>query len=1136
MSHSLLRWKMLLAILILFFSFDVYSNAQETGNVTNVKVWEEEITLPTYLVGEPEVNPIFYTNESYQGAQKRIYPYAPIERLSQDRQDKTYKALYLENEYVQLTVLPEMGGRLFAALDKTNSYDFFYRQHVIKPALIGMLGAWISGGIEWCVFHHHRNTTFMPVDYTLKENSDGSKTIWFGETERRHRMKWIIGLTLYPGKSYFETTVKLFNPTSVPNSILYWANVAVHVNDEYQVLFPPSVQVAAYHSKIDFTHWPISQGRYRGSDYTDVDISWWKNSSSANSFFAWDLQEDFMGGYDHGKQAGVVHVGNHHVVSGAKLWEWGTGSSGRRWDDILTDEDGPYAELMVGAFSNNQPDYSWIKSHEVKTFKQYWYPIQDIGGFKNANLNGAVNLECLPDHKVRFGFHVTSPHKNAKVMITAKGQKIIQERITIGPDRPFCKERQVPKDIEETDLRISLITSDGKELIAYQPVKCDPVEKLPDKVKAPPEPKDIKTIEELYFTGLRVEQIHNPTVDPMTYYEEALRRDSSDSRTNTIVGIHYNKRALYQKAEAHLRRAFERITIDYTRPGNTEACYQLGVSLRAQKRWDEAYDLFFRATWDNAFHSAAYYQLAELSCLKSEYVTALEQIEQSLSTNALNTKALNLKTILARKLGKFHEGSALVDRVLSIDPLNFVSMNEACYFALKASGNTTNSKQVLDKLITLMRDDVQSYLESACDYMSGGFWDEAIEMLERARKSESTSTRQFPLVYYYLGYLYQQKDDRETALEYYHKAMNRPSDYCFPFRLETIDVLNAAIDANPNDNRAYYYLGTLLYEIQPEKAIECWERSKAVDPKFALTHRNLGWAYYRTQNDIPKAVESYEKAVSVNPGDPLFYLELDRLYELGNAEPESRLALFENQHDIVKQRRESFVREIRVLILNGHTAQVIDYFSKNYFPAREGGENIHDLYADAHLLQGIQELKRNRAKSALSHFQKASEYPENLSVGQPEYDWRTPQISYFIGLAHDTLGDSERAKTFYEKATGQSGTKGRRQGRSGRASDIQYYQGLSQQKVGRNEEAKTIFDRMIESSKQRLTQEDENVDYFAKFGEQNSKRVQMASAHFTLGLGLLGNGQKQEAKEEFQKAVAIDRSDVWSRHFLQSLK
>ncbi len=387
-----------------------------------VRIAEEPLVIPTYPLGPADPHPMFYMNESYQGAQKRVYPYALQDHLLHDRVERTYTALTLENDFVRLGVLPELGGRWFTATDKTNQYDFIYQQHVIKPALIGMLGAWISGGVEWCAFHHHRNTTFMPVDYTLVDNADGSKTIWFGETERRHRMRWLIGLTLYPDRSYVEATIKFFNRTAQPNSILYWANVAVHVNDDYQVIFPPAVQVATYHSKIDFTNWPIANGVYRGHDYTGKDISWWKNSPVSNSFFAWDRHEDFMGGYDHGRQAGVVHVADHNIVCGAKLWEWGTGPVGRAWDNILTDEDGPYAELMVGAFSDNQPDYSWIQPHEVKTIKQYWYPVRDIGGFKYANLNGAVNLELRAPEAAFVGFHTTARFRGAQVVVT-KGDR-----------------------------------------------------------------------------------------------------------------------------------------------------------------------------------------------------------------------------------------------------------------------------------------------------------------------------------------------------------------------------------------------------------------------------------------------------------------------------------------------------------------------------------------------------------------------------------------------------------------------------------------------------------------------------------------------------------------------------------------
>jgi tetratricopeptide (TPR) repeat protein len=1116
-SHCRFNW--FLCFCLLFTVLIPQLHAIES----TVKISEEQVVIPTYLVGEPERYPMFYTHESYQGAQKRIYPYALQDHLTHERAEKTYTMLTLENEYVRLSLLPEIGGRLFGALDKTNHYNFFYQQHVIKPALIGMLGAWISGGIEWCVFHHHRNTTFMPLDYTLAENPDGSKTIWFGETERRHRMKWLIGITLYPGKSYMETTVKFFNRTDVPHSILYWANVAVHVNEDYQILFPPSVDVATYHSKIDFTHWPISQGRYRGQDYTGVDISWWKNSPGSNSFFAWDLQEDFMGGYDHGKEAGMVHVANHHVVCSAKLWEWGTGSYGRMWDNILTDEDGPYAELMVGAWSDNQPDYSWIKPHEVKTFRQYWYPVRETGGFKNASLDAVVNLEAKED-KVVMSFNTSSLFRDAKAELKAKNQILFEETITISPEMPFRKEIMIPEGIRDTDLRAALHAADGRELVSYQPVAKEPPAELPEPVQRPPAPEEIQTIEELYLTGLRVEQIHNPSVDPFDYYEEALKRDPGDARTNTIVGINYLKQGRFAQAENHLRTAIERVSAEYTRPINTEAYYYLGLVLKAQEKGEEAYTQFYRATWDYAFHSAAYYQLAELSCRRGDFKRALEQIDHSLSTNQLDTKAMNLKALILRKLGKSEQAQEVAQKVSEIDPLDFLAMNEQ--YCLVRESDAQKADDLIKHMRTAMRDEVQSYLELATDYMNCGQWQEAVDVLSRPVEFRMKFAATFPLVHYYLGYLHEQVGNTDQAKQYYTQAGNMPSDYCFPFRMEDMKVLESAVVRNPGDAKAWYYLGNLLFDIQPERAQACWEKSAELDDSFGITHRNLGWVYSRIENDIPKAIEAYEKALASGQVTPRLFIELDSLYEKGNIVPERRYAALERHHDILTQRVESFTREIRVLVLMGKYDQAIDYLTNNYFHVQEGDDSIHDVYMDAHLLKGLQCIEEEKYEQALQHFQKASEYPENLSVGRPERDPRAPQVAWYIASAYEALGQTDKAQEIYQSVPLERGRFG--------GSESLFYQGLILTKTDRLDEAGKTFDRLIESGRRRLSDSQE-TDFFAKFGERETQQMRNASAHYLMGLGYLGKGQMEEAKAEFRQATQLNLNHVWAKYHLQAV-
>ncbi|MHB8866926.1 MAG: DUF5107 domain-containing protein, partial [Pirellulaceae bacterium] len=1012
------------------------------------------------------------------------------------------------------------------ATDKSNQYDFFYQQHVIKPALIGMLGAWISGGVEWCAFHHHRNTTFMPVDHSLVENADGSKTIWFGETERRHRMRWLIGLTLYPDRSYVEATVKFFNRTAQPHSILYWANVAVHVNDDYQVVFPPEVQVATYHSKIDFTHWPMGQGKYRGHDYTGKDLSWWKNSPVSNSFFAWDRHGDFMGGYDHGREAGVVHVADHHIVCGAKLWEWGTGPVGRAWDKILTDEDGPYAELMVGAFSDNQPDYSWIKPHEVKTFKQYWYPVRNIGDFKNANLNAAVNLELRTPETAFVGFHTTSRFPDAQVRITRGEDLLFQQVIDIHPSQPFTREFTLPSGTQETDLRVALVAADGEELIAYQPVLRDAVTRLPEPVKAPSKPEEIGSSEELYLTGLRIEQIHNPRVDPMLYYQEALRRDAGDARSNIMVGINYNKRGRYADAETHLRKAVERLTLDYTRSQTGEAHFHLGVSLLAQHRADEAYEQFFRAAWDQAFHSAAYYQLATISCRQGKLAQAAEQIEKALATNALDTKALNLQAAILRSRGRPACAEQVAAQVSAIDPLDFWAHNELC-LAQTALGQDDLAAASLANLTQLMQDDVQSYLELTTDYMQAGLYSDALNVLQRIVAADKRPASVYPLVHYYLGYLHQQLGDGDTARICFERAAQMPVDYCFPFRLETIDVLKAALAVHSTDAHAEYFLGNLLFDLQPDTAVEHWERSRSLDQSLAIVHRNLGWAYHRVREDLPKAISSYEQALSCDQLEPRLLLELDQLYEQANVAPARRSAALEAHRDVVVQREESFLRGIMVQVLTGQYQQALENLEENYFHAQEGRDEIHDVYVDAHLLEGLRLLKLAQGEAALRHFEAASEYPENLSVGRPRNDPRAPQIAYCAGLAWEALGDQERAQKFFTEAAGQQETES--------WPETRFYQASSLAKLGDRAAADKVYEQLVNEGQKRL-KEQGSADFFAKFGKEQTRRSQLATAHYLLGLGLLGQGKQGEAAKELEQAVQMNQSHPWARYQLDTIR
>lgn len=411
--------------------------------------------------------------------------------------------------------------------------------------------------------------------------------------------------------------------------------------------------------------------------------------------------------------------------------------------------------------------------------------------------------------------------------------------------------------------------------------------------------------------------------------------------------------------------------------------------------------------------------------------------------------------------------------------------------------------------------------------MHAGLFSEAADVLQRLVAADVRPGSMYPLVHYYLGYLQQQLGNSAAAADCFALAAQMPTDYCFPFRLETATVLQAALAANPNDARAEYYLGNLLFDLQPDVAIEHWQRSQSLDKSLALVHRNLGWAYYHVKNDVPKAVECYEQALSCTQLEPRLFLELDVLYENANIAPDKRLAALSANHAIVAKREDSFLREIALLVINGQCPQAIEYLENNFFHAQEGRDEIHDIYVNAHVLEGLRSLKQGQAADALAHFEKAAAYPENLSVGRPKNDPRAPQVAYCTGLACEAQGDASKARQLFAQAAEQQGTRP--------WPETQFYQALSLVKLGQREAADKIFDQLVEDGKKR-TQDQGPADFFAKFGQEQTRRSQMATAHYLIGLGLLGKVNTQEARKEFAQAVELNASHLWARFQLEAIQ
>jgi tetratricopeptide (TPR) repeat protein len=1091
------------------------SRSDENG----VRAWEEGVTIPTYPEQLPDKNPMFFEKRVYQGSSGKVYPNPITDRVSNERSEKTYKAIFLENEYLYLMVLPEIGGRIHIGQDKTNGYDFFYRQNVIKPALVGLLGPWISGGVEFNWPQHHRPSTYMPVQHAIERSRDGSVTVWLSEHEPMQRMKGMVGICLHPGKSYVEAKVRLYNRTPFAQTFLWWANVGIRVHDHYQAFFPPDVTYVADHAKRAISSFPIARDFYYGVDYRKgVDISWYKNIPVPTSYMITESEYDFFGGYDYQKNAGVVHFADRHIAPGKKLWTWGNAEFGYAWDRNLTDADGPYIELMAGVFTDNQPDFSWLCPYETRTWSQFWYPIQQIGPAKNANRFAAINVEPL-DGKLKVGVCVTETFENAKMLVKAGGKTVLEEICNLEPGHPYVREVR-----GSSDSLVQLLTRDGQEIIQYMAPKVQNTTiSLPQPATEPPPPKDIASNDELYVTGLHLEQYRHATWYPEPYWEEALARDPLDSRCNTALGLLKLKRGQFSEAEKHFRGAIQRLTRRNPNPAEGDAYYYLGLALQYQERLQEAYAAFYKATWNYAWQSAAYYHLAEIDCRHLEFERALRHLELSLKTNSDNLNARNLRTTILRRLGASAQSIACATETQNLDSLDVWSRNELEIL----SGEPTLGGEVPES-DGAKKIQTQVKLDLAFDYAAAGFWGEAKDLLS---DSVSKAEQAYPMALYLLGHCECKLGNHPEAIATWHNASNALPDYCFPARIEEMIALQAALAEKPSDARAHYYLGNLFYDKKRYKeAIREWESSVQIDSSFAIPWRNLGIAYFNIRKDADAALGAYENAFKANPADARLLYEADQLRKRTGACASERLAILENQSRLVSQRDDLTVELITLLNQTGRAEEALGMLLSRRFNPWEGGEGlVSGQYVWAHILLGRSLLESGNPQKALAHFSAAREYPQNLGEGKHLLT-RETHLDYFAGLALSQMGRDDEARQCWTRAADDDGP----------IMWLSYYRAMSLDALGRKEEAASLLRQMSDFAQKQMEAE-VKIDYFATslpnmlLFEDDLKTRNEVDCLFVLALTELGLRESERAMELLNQVLSLDCNHIAAQQEIESL-
>lgn len=1052
----------------------------------NVNVRRDRVVIPTYSVFPPDKNPMFLEKRVYQGSSGKVYPLPFYDRVAEEKEPHAWDAVHIENEYIRVMILPEIGGRIHVGQDKTNGYDFFYRQNVIKPALVGLAGPWISGGVEFNWPQHHRPATYMPVDTQIEKHADGSVTVWCSDHEPMERMKGMHGVCLHPGKAVIELKVRLYNRTPLPQTFLWWANVATRVHELYQSFFPPDVSCVADHAKRAMSEYPLAKGAYYGIDYggraksgvpsnetppgfvpppglyPPNDLSWYANIPVPTSYMCMGSRHDFFGGYDHRLEAGVVHIADHHISPGKKQWTWGNHAFGYAWDRNLTDPDAdgeyaPYIELMAGVFTDNQPDFAYLMPGETKTFSQFWYPIQKIGPALHANLTAAVS---------RRGVSVTEVFTGATVRFLKKGKTLSKVTVDLAPGRSYLWDKDLP-----AGAGVEVRDAEGREIVRYEPETLRHG-KVPPAATEPLAHEAITSADELYMTGLHLEQYRHATRCPTVYWREALRRDPEDARCNNALGRWHLRRGEFEKAEARFTRALARLTLRNPNPADGEPSYNLGLTLRLLGRDDEAYAAFYKATWNAAWQSAAYHALAELDCRKAAWTQALDHLDRALRVNTDNLRARDLRAVVLRKLG--YDATAYVKETLALDPLDVWA------------------RQLLGEPLTC---DTQTRLDLVLDYARAGLRQEALVVLDGDPGTH-------PLAHYYRNWLSGKA-----------KIVRASSDYCFPSRLEEIEILEAA---HPQDAKAPYYLGCLLYDKRRhEEAIQCWETSAKLDPDFSIVWRNLGIAYFNVRRQPVKARAAYEKAFQAAPHDARLLYERDQLWKRLGTAPVIRLAALEQHPELVRRRDDLTVELSGLYNLTGQHANALALMEKRKFQPWEGGEGLaFGQHVQTHLALGRQHLAEGESVHALAHFEAARQVPANLGEANHLLANQS-DILYWCGEACAATGDRKAAKHWWTQA---ANFKGDFQDMSVRVfSELTYYSALALERLGRRAAARKLLRDLLAYAGE-LQKAPAKIDYFATslptmlLFEDDLKKRQEVKAMLLRAQAQHGLGQKREAR------------------------
>lgn len=1066
------------------------------------RVWEAPLTIPTYELNPP--NPYPAVLDWNRRKWRPVYPYPFLDSLGSEKTNKSWKAVYLENEYLKVTVLPELGGHVYQIFDKTLNRDIIYSNPVMKYAMVALRGAWVSGGIEWNFPDGHTLTTVAPIDYVMRTEADGSVAVAIGDTERVQRMQWQVILRLRPGTRVLESEVTLNNRREVPGRYWYWSTAGAPAAPDLRFNYP--MREAYPHAFWPVFKFPLEKG---------VDIGRFKDVPNFLSLFARDSKRDYFGVYYEQSDWGVVHVADHRELPGKKTWTWGTDDNGDIWIDKLTDGGGQYVEFQGGRFET-QMEHQFIAPHRVEHFFEYWFGVTKMGGAWNeATRDAAVRLN-VQGSRATVSIAPNQRFSQAELTLASGGKQIHSSRVDLDPARVTT----IDVPATRQPLELTLKSNDGRVLLRYR--TDSPVDNNPDFKAATrplPDPPNATSAEQSYGAGLALDK-KSKEREARDAYAEALKRDPGFAPAHIALGLSFYRSGEYETAAKHLEAALVR------NKDAGDAHYYLALAQRALGQTSEAEDHLLWLVRSGYRESVARYVLGEIALANGDTKKAIEQLQKAVMLDPRDLKARTVLAVAERLDGNTTVALARINEVANELPIDYFAVNEQALIN-RAAGNSPGEKAAADQLRHLLSREPDAVLELVFDYTAIGQRREAIAILEDAIKRgpsgilASDQSRVHPMLYYTLGYLYEKSGERDRARAQFALGMKGDPAFVFPHRVEEIDVLRAAVAANANDGRAAYYLGNVLASFNRDnEALAAWRNAVKLDPANAIAQRNFARALWLVSQNRDEAAAQYQRTINVSPNDFRLYIEFDKLLSDMKA-TDRRIKLLEGAPPAVLAQSGAVQSLAGAYIDAGRFNDAAALLAKTTFTSGEGEDAALGLYRKAHLGLAKKYREAGDHLKAASEYAAVTEFPRNFGVGRPAMQ---SQAQYYVAAAreYEVAGKRDDADRWWQRAATEELNPPTQPEEPW--SEHYYYKAVALDHVGRKAEARKLYERLA-----RLNDEQ-------KMLETEPWPATGAIRFVLAGSALKALGRNDEARIALERALKLDPENELAISQLAELK